>query len=169
MTGAASAVAVAAAVGAAICLLAGLVALAWIYGAKRAGSGATTNATSQTSVSAGVPINVHSRGDPEPYRLVGRLAVRDTATDQSKTQRNNVLQLWGRLTYDRSYRWNYYILMDNGVKLPLEDDRGRSCETDIGCPEISDGDIVTVRELGGATYTFTRYQNDAPRYLPNKL
>ena len=55
------------------------------------------------------------------------------------------------------------------MRLPLEDDRGRSCEADLGCAEISDGDTVVVRELGSATYVFSRYETDALRYIPDDV
>lgn len=114
-----------------------------------------------------VPVNVPTRGEPTEYTLVGRLSVVDGtgATNQNKVQKNNVLELWGRPTYVRSYRWNYYLKMENGLRLPLELS-GRNCEAEIGCPEIDDGDFVVVRELDNTKYVYNRYLEQSLRYIP---
>lgn len=127
-----------------------------------------TKAEDASTAGTRVPINVPTRGEPTTYKLVGQLSVVDGsgATNQNKTQKNNVLELWGRPTYARSYRWNYYVKLDNGMKLPLELS-GRNCEAEIGCNEIDDGDFVVVRELDNARYVFHRYLEQSLRYIPN--
>ena len=107
-------------------------------------------------------VNVPTRGAPGQYVQLGILST-DNA-DQDSSQKNNVLPLFGRQTYRRSSRFNYYTQLDNGVRVPLSMG-GKPCEAALGCPEVFDGDRVVIEQLG-ATYTVRMYEEPPIRYIP---
>lgn len=107
--------------------------------------------------------NVATRGDPEEYEMLGVLYAVDGNT--AEAQRNNVLPLWGRQTYQRASMWNYYVVLDNRVHLPLNLE-GKSCEAALGCKELPDGQLLQIDQLGDVKYKFTKNNEPAIRYNP---
>ncbi len=107
-------------------------------------------------------VNVPTRGAPGPYTQLGILSTDNK--DQDESQKNNVLPLYGRQTYSRSHRFNYYTQLDNGVRVPLSMG-GKPCEAALGCPEVYDGDQVVIPQLG-ASYTVRLYEEPPIRYIP---
>ena len=131
-----------------------------LFGASDgAGEGADEGAEA-----GGAEVNVPTRGEPEEFEMLGVLYSSDG--DQADTQTNNVVPLWGRQTYRRGHRWNYYVVLDNGVRLPLVLD-GQSCDDQLGCDELADNDRIRISELGGSLYRFKKSQEPLIRYIPD--
>lgn len=114
--------------------------------------------------SGGVAVNVPTRGEPEEFEMLGVLFA--VEGNQVTTQKNNVLPLWGRQTYKRGHKWNYYVVLDNGVRLPLTID-GDNCEDAVGCDELADRDRLRIAQLGGTIYKFKKNQEPLIRYIPD--
>jgi len=110
----------------------------------------------------GTAVNVPSRGSPDVYNQIGTLSTTNAA--QGASQKNNVLPLFGRQTYRRSSRFNYYTQLESGVRVPLSMG-GKACEASLGCPEVYEGDKVVIDELK-ATYEVNLYEEAPIRYLP---
>ena len=102
---------------------------------------------------------VPTRGLPETYQSMGVIKLEDGA----------VLPLYGRRTASRSDRFLYYTRTDtyNPVQLPLEYKR-RSCQDDVGCDELFDGESVRVAATNQKG-TVTVYRFDGPTYVPGVL
>jgi hypothetical protein len=64
------------------------------------------------------------------------------------------IPLFARPTRRAADRWNYFAVSNQTVpqKLPVFRD-GRDCGKRLGCPEVSDGDVLDVRGAGPATVT----------------
>ena len=106
-------------------------------------------------------INIPTRGAPPHYQQVGYLS----SDEHGDIQRNNIIPLFGRRTYNGSSNWNYYTKTEAGVKIPLSMD-GRDCSDDIpGCRELFDDDLVAIPALEGQ-YSVKMYNIGAPRYIP---
>lgn len=106
-------------------------------------------------------INIPTRGVHPRYQQIGYLS----SDEHGDIQRNNILPLYGRRTYNGSSNWNYYTKTEAGVKIPLSMD-GRDCSDDIpGCRELYDGDAVNIPALDGE-YSVKLYNVGAPRYIP---
>ena len=112
----------------------------------------------------GLEVNVATRGEPEEFEMLGVLYA--VEGDQVETQTNNVLPLWGRQTYRRGHKWNYYAVLDNGIHLPLVID-GDDCEDAVGCDELADRDRLRIAQLGGTIYKFKKNQEPLIRYIPD--
>ena len=82
------------------------------------------------------------------------------------TDDGKVLPLYGRRTASRSDRFQYYTRTDtyNPVQLPIQHNR-RDCTDDIGCEELYDRDVVTVKPTNQRG-TATIYRFDGPTYVP---
>ena len=112
----------------------------------------------------GTRVNVPTRGPVTAYRQVGILSTANKSQDGA--QKNNVLPLYARQTYNRSSRFNYYTQLESGVRIPLSMG-GKPCEASLGCPEVYDGDKVVIDQLG-ATFTVDLYDEAPIRYLPDR-
>lgn len=99
---------------------------------------------------------VPTRGLPETYQSMGVI----------KTDDGQILPLYGRRTVSRSDRFQYYTRTDsyNPVQLPIQHNR-RDCMDDIGCEELYDREMVTVKPTGQRG-TVTIYRYDGPTYIP---
>lgn len=111
-----------------------------------------------------LPVNVRSRGPPTEYTQVGTLSRVDPEDGGRLSERNRVLPLYGRQTYSRSHRFNYYTVLESGISIPLNYD-GRDCTKNLGCEEIYDDYEVDIEELG-ATYRVALYNTSPIRYIP---
>jgi hypothetical protein len=113
----------------------------------------------------GPPINVATRGYPEPYQQIGVLTA-PGGTSMSASPNRTVLPLFGRKLITNRDRWNYYTRTDgmNPVQVPVQFKR-RNCDDDLGCEEILDGESVAVPVLGNS-YVANVYRYATPRYLP---
>lgn len=102
---------------------------------------------------------VPTRGLPESYQSMGVITVAD----------GQILPLYGRRTASRSDRFQYYTRTDsyNPVPLPIQA-KGRSCQDDVGCSELMDGDTVKVVPLN-QTGPVTIYRFNGPTYYPGVL
>jgi len=105
----------------------------------------------------GIPVNVSSRGFSSNYSQVGILT-RNGKGDL-------ILPLMGRRASNG--KKNYYTMSNTGninTKLPLSVN-GKSCTSEYGCEEISDGDIVYVEGYND-TFRATIYENGLFSYIP---
>jgi len=109
----------------------------------------------------GIPINVHTRGEPTGYQQVGVLI------EENSNSENKLLPLFGEQTYPGSRQWKYYTSSDGyqSVKLPVLH-KNRNCQDSNGCDEIYEGENVSVTGYGSKVFKANVYKLDAPRYIP---
>lgn len=119
--------------------------------------------------SYGIPINVPTRGESGSFQQIGAL-YKETVESEDMTPGNNtdsvVLALFGKQTYPRSQKWTYYTSSDRNhqVKMPLSN-KGKKCDSQYGCEEISNDDLITVPGYNGV-FRAVIYDYDAPKYIP---
>ncbi len=107
----------------------------------------------------GIPINVQTRGADLQYGQVGILT-RMTGGDM-------ILPVMGRQTLYGRGKYQYYTMSNSGnfsAKLPISVN-GKSCTSEYGCDEISNGDIVYVEGYND-TFRATIYENNLYSYIP---
>ena len=104
------------------------------------------------------PININTRAVDTNYRQVGLL--------KRMNGQEMLLPLMGRPLYVGRDKWQYYTMSDsnNQIKLPVSF-KSKSCTSEYGCDEISNGDTVYVDGIN-ATFQVTMYDNATMRYLP---
>ena len=109
-------------------------------------------------VRGGIPINVNTRAVDTSYRQVGLL--------KRMNGPEMLLPLMGRPRYVGRDNWQYYTMSDNNnqIKLPVSF-KSKSCTSEYGCDEISNGDTVYVDGMN-ATFQVTMYDNATMNYLP---
>jgi hypothetical protein len=109
-------------------------------------------------VRGGIPININTRAVDTNYRQLGLL--------KRMNGQEMLLPLMGRPLYVGRDKWQYYTMSDsnNQIKLPVSF-KSKSCTSEYGCDEISNGDTVYVDGLN-ATFQVTMYDNATMRYLP---
>ena len=109
-------------------------------------------------VRGGIPININTRAVDTNYRQVGLL--------KRMNGQEMLLPLMGRPLYVGRDKWQYYTMSDsnNQIKLPVSF-KSKSCTSEYGCDEISNGDTVYIDGLN-ATFQVTMYDNATMRYLP---
>ena len=127
---------------------------------------------SHVMVSAGIPINVPTRGESGGFQQVGVLHKIQTTDSTMPIGRNSepvILPLMGSPTYNGSHKWTYYTATDkyNQIKLPVTN-KNRQCDSEYGCDELYDEDEVTIPAYNG-TFKVKKYEFDKPRYLPHVL
>jgi hypothetical protein len=105
-----------------------------------------------------IPININTRAVDTNYRQVGLL--------KRMNGPEMLLPLMGRPRYVGRDKWQYYTMSDNNnqVKLPVSF-KSKSCTSEYGCDEISNGDTVYVDGIN-ATFQVTMYDNATMQYLP---
>jgi len=109
-------------------------------------------------VRGGVPININTRAVDTSYRQIGLL--------KRMNGQETLLPLMGRPLYVGRDKWQYYTMNDsnNQLKLPVSF-KSKSCTSEYGCDEISNGDTVYVDGID-ATFQATIYDNATMRYIP---
>ena len=120
----------------------------------------------------GVPINIPTRGYTGGAMQIGALYKQDTSDDTMKIGQNNepvILPLFGMPTYNGSNKWMYYTATDkfNQIKIPVTN-KNRVCNSEYGCDELYDGDIITIPAYNGE-FKVNKYEYDKPRYIPHIL
>ena len=105
-----------------------------------------------------VPINIPTQSFDTTYRQIGIL----TRVNGNET----ILPLMGRPLFSNRNKWNYYTMNDknNMIKLPLTF-KNKSCTSDQGCDNLSNGDTVYVEGYSDI-FRVTTYDNDVMRYIP---
>jgi hypothetical protein len=83
---------------------------------------------------------------PVSYRLIGYLV--STTNDAVPRVDGGRLPLYGQASLTRKARWNYYTMMDGGLKVPVTH-QSRDCMDEVGCDELSDGDTVSIADEEG--------------------
>ena len=121
-------------------------------------------------VAHGVPINIPTRGYTGGAMQIGALYKQETSDEDSKIGQNTepvIIPLFGNPTYNGSNKWMYYTSTDkfNQVKLPISN-KNKQCNSEYGCDELYDGDIVQVPAYNG-DFKVVKYEYDKPRYIPN--
>lgn len=109
-------------------------------------------------VRGGIPININTRAVDTNYRQIGLL--------KRMNGQETLLPLMGRPLYVGRDKWQYYTMNDsnNQLKLPVSF-KSKSCTSEYGCDEISNGDTVYVDGID-ATFQATIYDNATMRYIP---
>jgi len=120
-------------------------------------------------ISYGIPINIPTRGESGSFQQIGAL-YKEVIKDEDMQIGNNtdsvVLALYGKPTYPRSNKWTYYTSSDSNhqVKMPLSH-KGRKCDSQHGCEEIMNNDLITIPSYNGV-FKAVIYDYDAPKYIP---
>jgi hypothetical protein len=107
-----------------------------------------------------VPINLETRGISTGYQQVGILT-------RVNGQSDMILPLMGRRNMSGRDKWQYYTMSNTGnlsTKLPVSVN-GKSCTSEYGCDDISNGAVVYVEGYND-TFRATIYENNLFRYLP---
>ena len=109
---------------------------------------------------SGIPINIKTRGDIPNYQQIGVLY------QQGEDKEKKIFPLYGKPTYPGSRRWLYYTGNDNysSVKLPI-DNKGRSCQDQNGCDELSNDEEINVVGYNDK-FKVNIYNLDKPKYIP---
>jgi len=105
----------------------------------------------------GIPVNVSTRGFSTNYSQIGILT--------RSAKGDLILPLMGRRASNGKKQ--YYTMSNSGNinnKLPLSVN-GKSCTSELGCEEISDGDVVYVEGYND-TFRATIYENGLFSYIP---
>lgn len=109
----------------------------------------------------GLPINIKTRGYEADYGQMGILTRENGRGDM-------ILPLMGRKGTNARDKYQYYTMTNSAgninTKLPVSVN-GRSCTADLGCDEISNGDIVYVEGYRD-TFRATIYENALYSYIP---
>tara|TARA_B110000971_G_scaffold73204_1_gene75074 strand:- start:870 stop:1454 length:585 start_codon:yes stop_codon:yes gene_type:complete len=109
----------------------------------------------------GIPINVHTRGEPTGYQQVGVLM------DNASGGDGKLLPLYGQETYSGSKQWNYYTSSDGYQSVKLGVVQGnKNCQEHYGCKEIYDGDSINVNGYNNQ-FKANVYKLQVPRYIPH--
>lgn len=117
----------------------------------------------------GVPVNVPTRGLPGGFQQVG-LVYKDAIENPEKIPGNNtdskILALYGRPVDTSRNKWSYYVSGDGfqSVKIPISF-KGRKCDNEFGCEEISNSDTLKLPSMNGE-FKAEIYDYDKPRYIP---
>jgi hypothetical protein len=107
-----------------------------------------------------IPINVETRGLPTSYQQIGILTRLSGSNDM-------ILPLMGRRTMAGRDKWQYYTISNTGnlnTKLPISQN-GKSCTSEYGCDNISNGDIVYVEGYNDS-FRATVYETSTFQYIP---
>ena len=109
-------------------------------------------------VRGGVPINIPTSHYNMDYKQVGILT--------REHGRETILPIFGRPLHSNRNKWQYYTMTDknNMIRLPISKN-GRSCTSEYGCDELSNGENVFVEGYKDS-FSVTIYENDTPRYIP---
>ena len=114
----------------------------------------TYQPTSQTYIPPGaIPVNQSTQGGEPSYQAVGYV-YRDETDPAYNPDQVNTFQLYGRPTYYGSNIWEYYVIIQNNVKIVLDNTK-----------EIEDGDKVTIRGYAGE-WNVTIYEDKTIKYIP---
>ena len=111
-------------------------------------------------------INIQTRGPPAAVQQLGTLSrMNYVNTDQDVGQNKEpyVLPIYGRPTYNRSSKWNYYTIFNN-VKLNISHNN-KSCMNEYGCEELMNGDTIKIPEINGE-FKVNIYENSTMQYIP---
>jgi len=106
----------------------------------------------------GLPVNVQTRSVNDSYKQLGILTGKN---------RELILPLMGRQLTTGNYKWQYYTMTTTGnmnTKLPISMN-GKSCTSEYGCDNLSNGDIVYVEGYSD-TFRVTLYENATFNYIP---
>ena len=99
-------------------------------------------------------INIHTRGYPDNYKLIGILI-----NTNNKNTENKFMRLFGREIYPNSSRYEYYTAVNSGgidrIKIPIEYKK-----------ELYDGDELFIKHIG-EKYKVQLYKLDTLRYNPH--
>lgn len=110
----------------------------------------------------GLPVNMASRGRVEKYSQIGILT-----RQGNRGGGDMVMPLMGRRSMTGRTQYQYYTMIPSGnlqTKLPVSVN-GKSCTSEYGCNEISNGDLVYVDGLND-TFRATIYESGAFTYIP---
>jgi len=102
---------------------------------------------SQTPIA---PINIRTRGPRGIPQQVGSIS-------KVFGNQNDIYPLFGRKRWPNDDKWEYYTVLDNGVKIPI-----------VPKPnfyELGENDIVKLKNQPG-NYRVTLYEDDFPQYIP---
>uniref|UniRef100_A0A6C0JGP7 Uncharacterized protein n=1 Tax=viral metagenome TaxID=1070528 RepID=A0A6C0JGP7_9ZZZZ len=107
-----------------------------------------------------IPVNMETRGLSASYQQVGILNKVNGSSDM-------ILPLMGRRNMRGRDKWQYYTISNTGnlnTKLPVSLN-GKSCTTENGCDNISNGDVVYVEGYND-TFRATVYETNTFQYIP---
>lgn len=122
------------------------------------------NVNIDSQIAQGIPINIKTRGgDDIEFKQVGVLS--SINNDDTKNS-SRILPLFGKPTFTRSSKWNYYTSTDGYHLIRLSVNyKNKDCMNEYGCDEIYDEDEIYIDEYN-QKFKVKLYQNTAPKYIP---
>jgi len=114
-----------------------------------------------------VPINIPTRGVDE-FQQVGIISSIDKSSidNSSKDTRKKILPLYGRRTYNRSSKWNYYTSTDGYHVIQLSVvHKNKDCMDNYGCDELYTDDEIYIQEYE-ESFRVSIYKRSPIRYIP---
>jgi hypothetical protein len=108
-----------------------------------------------------IPVNIETIAINTSYQQVGIL------TKDGGRNGELILPLMGRRTMAGRDKWQYYTMTTTGnmnTKLPISVN-GKSCTSEYGCDQVSNGDVVYVEGYNDS-FRVTSYENNLFQYIP---
>tara|TARA_B110000858_G_C17776941_1_gene462714 strand:+ start:717 stop:1346 length:630 start_codon:yes stop_codon:yes gene_type:complete len=102
------------------------------------------------SESSIAPINIRTRGPRGVPQQVGSLS-------RILSNHNEIYPLFGRKKFPNDTKWDYYTILDNGVKIPVIRKHNNF--------EVGENDNITLKGKLGV-YSVSLYDDDFPQYIP---
>tara|TARA_B110000977_G_C11083338_1_gene493673 strand:+ start:37 stop:663 length:627 start_codon:yes stop_codon:yes gene_type:complete len=96
------------------------------------------------------PINIRTRGPRGVPQQVGSIS-------RILSNQNEIYPLFGRKKFPTDSKWDYYTILDNGVKIPVLRKNNNY--------EVGENDNITLRGKLGI-YSVSLYDDDFPQYIP---
>lgn len=111
-------------------------------------------------------INIETRGPPAQVQQLGTLSRMNYINAEQEVGQNKepyILPLYGRPTYNRSSKWNYYTIFNN-VKLNISHNN-KSCMNEYGCEELMNSNTIKIPEINGE-FKVNIYETNGMQYIP---
>lgn len=102
------------------------------------------------SESSIVPVNIRTRGPRGVPQQVGSIS-------RILSKHNEIYPLFGRKKFPTDNKWEYYTILNNGVKIPIIRKNNNF--------ELGENDNVTLKGKLGV-YRVSLYDDDFPQYIP---
>lgn len=98
---------------------------------------------------------IDSQNWSDNYQLIGTLSIK--CIKCKSDEKNNIIKLFGRKKYLSSNAYEYYVELDDGIKLQLKPKHTK---------ELYNNDVVYIKQLQ-QHYIVSLYDNDEIKYNPD--
>lgn len=106
----------------------------------------------------GVPINIQTQSVEADYRQIGIVS--------RLNNKEQIMPLIGKPLLTNRDKWNYYVLDENNIKLPLNIN-GKNSTNEYGIDSLNNNDIINVNGYpNNTTFNVNLYENTQHKYIP---